>query len=43
MDDDMVDDILDAMDFDRYNKVCCPLIDRMMPRLNKMAEREMMY
>ena len=43
MDATMVDDILDAMDFDRYNKVCCPLIDRMMPRLNKMAEREMMY
>ena len=43
MDDDMVDDILDAMDFDRNNKVCCPLIDRMMPQLNKMAEREMMY
>ena len=43
MDDDMVDDILDVMDFDRYNKVCCPLIDRMMPRLNKMAEREMTY
>lgn len=43
MDAAMVDDILDAMDFDRNNKVCCPLIDRMMPRLNKMAEREMMY
>lgn len=43
MDDDTVDDILDDMDFDRYNKVCCPLIDRMMPQLNKMVEREMMY
>ena len=43
MDATMADDILDAMDFDRYNKVCCPLIDRMMPQLNKMAEREMMY
>ena len=43
MDDDMVDDILDDMDFDRYNKVCCPLIERMMPQLNKMVEREMMF
>ena len=43
MDGDAVDDILDDMDFDRYNKVCCPLIERMMPQLNKMVEREMMY
>lgn len=43
MDDDTVDDILDDMDFDRYSKVCCPLIDRMMPQLNKVVEREMMY
>lgn len=43
MDGNKVDDILDDMDFDLYNKVCCPLIDRMMPQLNKMVEREMMY
>ena len=43
MKEDAVNDILDDMDFDRYNKVCCPLIDRMMPQLNKMVEREMMY
>ena len=43
LDDDTVDDILDDMDFDRHNKVCCPQIERMMPQLNKMVEREMMY
>ena len=43
MDDDTVYDILDDMDFDRYNKVCCPLIERMMPQLNKMVEQEMIY
>ena len=43
MDDGTVDDILDDMDFDRYNKVCCPLIERMMPQLNKMVEQEMIY
>ena len=43
MKDDAVDDILDDMDFDHNNKVCCPLIDRMMPHLNKLVEKEMMY
>ena len=43
MDGDAVDDILDDMDFDRYSKVCCSQIERMMPQLNKMVEREMMY
>ena len=43
MEDDTVDDILDDMDFDRNNKVCCPLIERMMPQLNKMVERELTY
>ena len=43
MDDDAVDDILDDMDFDSNNKVCCPLIERMMPQLNKMVERELTY
>ena len=38
MDDNIVDDILDDMDFDRYNNVCCPLIEQMMPQLNKMVE-----
>ena len=43
MDDDTVDAILDDMDFDRYSKVCCPLIERMMPQLNKMVEQGMIY
>ena len=43
MEDDTVNDILDDMDFDRNNRVCCPLIERMMPQLNKMVEREMMF
>lgn len=43
MDDDTVDAILDDMDFDRYNNVCCPLIEQMMPQLNKMVEQEMIY
>ena len=42
MEGDTVDDILDDMDFDQYSKVCCPQIERMMPQLNKMVEREMM-
>ena len=43
MEDDTVDDILDDMDFDRNNKVCSHVIERMMPQLNTMVEREMMY
>lgn len=43
MDGDTVDDILDDMDFDRNNKVCSHVIERMMPQLNTMVEREMMY
>lgn len=39
MDNDTVDDILDDMDFDRNSKVCCPIIEQMMPRLDKMVER----
>ena len=43
MDDDAVDDILDDMDFDRNNKVCSHVIERMMPQLNQMVEREKAY
>lgn len=43
MNDDTVDDILDDMDFTYNNKVCCPMIDRMLPQLQKMADRELMY
>ena len=43
MDDDTVDDILDDMDFDRYNKVCSHVIERMMLQLNQLVEREKIY
>lgn len=43
MDDDTVDDILDDMDFDRNSKVCSHVIERMMPQLNQMVEREVIY
>ena len=43
MDDDTVDDVLDDMDFDRNNKVCSHVIERMMPQLNQLAEREKIY
>lgn len=43
MDRDKVNDILDDMDFDYNNNVCCHLIERMIPQLNKMVEREMLY
>lgn len=43
MDDGTVDDILDDMDFDRNNKVCSHVIERMMPQLNQMVEREKVY
>ena len=42
MDDDTVDEILDSLDFDFNNKVCCPVIERMLPQLNKIAERALM-
>ena len=43
MEDDTVDDILDDMDFDRNNKVCSHVIERMMPQLNELVEREKIY
>lgn len=42
MDDDTVDEILDSLDFDFNNKVCCPVIEWMLPQLNKIAERALM-
>lgn len=42
MDGNTVDDILDDMDFTYNNNVCCPMIERMLPRLQKMADRELM-
>ena len=43
MEDDTVDDILDDMDFDRNNKVCSHVIERMMPQLNELVKREKIY
>ena len=43
MEDDTVDDILDDMDFDRNNKVCSHVIERMMPQLNQLVEQEKIY
>lgn len=43
MDDDTVDDIFDDMDFDRNDKVCSHVIERMMPQLNQLVEQEKIY
>ena len=43
MADDAVDDILGDMDFDRNNKVCSHVIERMMPQLNELVKREKIY
>lgn len=43
MDDDTVDDILDDLDFDRNNKVCSHVIERMLPQLNQLVEQEKIY
>lgn len=40
MRDDLANDLLDDMDFS-YNKVCCRKIERMLPLLNKMVEKEL--
>ena len=34
-------DLLDNIDFNRYGKVVCPEIERMLPILNQMVEEEM--
>ena len=41
MDEELANDLLDDMDFDRYGKVKCRKIERMMPKLMKMVEGEM--
>ena len=43
MDDDIVDDILEDMDFDHNNKVYSHVIELMMPQLNQLVEREKIY
>ena len=34
-------DLLDDMDFNRYGKVVCPMMDQILPRLNRMVEEQM--
>lgn len=41
MDEDLANDLLDDMDFDRYGKVKCRMIEEMLPQLMKMVESEM--
>ncbi len=41
MDEELCNELLDDMDFDRYGKVKCPKIEGMIPRLMKMVEEEM--
>lgn len=41
LDTDTAYDLLDDMDFNRYGKVVCPEIERMLPFLNKMVEEQM--
>ena len=41
MDEELANELLDDMDFDRYGKVKCRKIEEMMPKLMKMVESEM--
>ena len=41
MDEELANELLDDMDFDRYAKVKCPKIEQMLPKLMKMVEGEM--
>lgn len=41
MDEELCNELLDDMDFDRYGKVKCPKIEGMLPKLMKMVEGEM--
>ena len=40
MDEELANELLDDMDFDRYGKVKCRAIEQMMPKLMKMVEGE---
>ena len=40
MDEELANELLDDMDFDRYGKVKCPKIEGMLPKLMKMVESE---
>ena len=41
MDEELANELLDDMDFDRYGKGKCPKIEGMLPKLMKMVEGEM--
>ena len=41
MDEELANELLDDMDFDKYGKVKCRKIEGMLPKLMKMAESEM--
>ena len=41
MDEELANELLDDMDFDRYGKVKCRAIEQLMPQLMKMVEEEM--
>lgn len=41
MDEELCNELLDDMDFDKYDKVKCRKIEGMMPKLMKMVEGEM--
>ena len=41
MPEELANELLDDMDFDRYGKVKCRAIEQMMPQLMKMVESEM--
>ena len=41
MDEELCNELLDDMDFDRYGKVKCRAIEQLMPQLMKMVESEM--
>ena len=41
MDEELANELLDDMDFDRYGKVKCRAIEQLMPQLMKMVENEL--
>jgi len=41
IDTDTAYDLLDDMDFNRYGKVVCPEIERMLPMLSQLVEEQM--
>ena len=41
MDEELANELLDDMDFDRYGKVKCRAIEQLMPQLMKMVDGEM--